>query len=405
MNNLRPQPIAKADRRTRSLKGNRRWVSIWLGMGVLFALILLANSFRDYFFVARILSIQEVRHQMAEHITVFERQLSENVSSDEPLLKLLTAQMSTGPNKPLWIVLREPEGHITGQTGIQEREAFTHDQEITHFRNRQPLFDVIPSRQGAAVVEVFPVFIRPERIRSEQSATTGFQGPFVIAAEVALPLTAADPAALWPIRRNLVVSGAVGFALLLTVGLTALGFRSYIRGQHLERQMEIAHQVQADLLPRNAQIAGVRLAAEYQPADEVAGDFYDTFRTERGVALLIGDVSGKGLPAAPIGGSDPWCSAVEQMVGLANAAGAGNRGIKSTPLRAGFRRTVRHVLLELHGCGDRRASLCECRSLPAHARRFAQWQGSNRTTRGGRPRLRGPLQRCVHAGLRGDPTR
>jgi sigma-B regulation protein RsbU (phosphoserine phosphatase) len=37
---------------------------------------------------------------------------------------------------------------------------------------------------------------------------------------------------------------------------------------------------------------------EYEPADEVTGDFYDTFRTEQGLALVIGDVSGKGIPAA-----------------------------------------------------------------------------------------------------------
>ena len=40
------------------------------------------------------------------------------------------------------------------------------------------------------------------------------------------------------------------------------------------------------------------MVAEYQPAEEVAGDFYDTFRTEAGLALVIGDVSGKGIPAA-----------------------------------------------------------------------------------------------------------
>jgi hypothetical protein len=98
-------------------------------------------------------------------------------------------------------------------------------------------------------------------------------GPFVVAAEVAMPLSAADPATLWPIRRNLMINVASAVALLLTVALTAWGFRSYVHGKQLEQQVEIARQVQANLLPRNTDLGGeVRVAAEYHPAEEVGGD-------------------------------------------------------------------------------------------------------------------------------------
>ena len=41
------------------------------------------------------------------------------------------------------------------------------------------------------------------------------------------------------------------------------------------------------------------IAGFMRPAREVGGDFYDVFEVgERGVAFVIGDVSGKGVPAA-----------------------------------------------------------------------------------------------------------
>jgi sigma-B regulation protein RsbU (phosphoserine phosphatase) len=78
-----------------------------------------------------------------------------------------------------------------------------------------------------------------------------------------------------------------------------LRFRSYLKGKHLEQQVEIAHQVQQDLLPApNQELPYARYAAECVPAWGVGGDFHDAFAVDGGVALVLGDVSGKGIPAA-----------------------------------------------------------------------------------------------------------
>jgi hypothetical protein len=98
-----------------------------------------------------------------------------------------------------------------------------HEQEASHFRSREPIYDVIRTSRGEAVVEVYPVYAGIRQVRG---------GPLDIAVEVAMPLSAADK------------------------------------------------------------------AVEYQPAQEVGGDFYDTLNTGRGLAFVIGDVSGKGIPAA-----------------------------------------------------------------------------------------------------------
>ena len=70
------------------------------------------------------------------------------------------------------------------------------------------------------------------------------------------------------------------------------------------RHTEIADALQSSLLPRELpQIPGVEIAAAYVAATEgleVAGDFYDIYRTPGGWGVAIGDVCGKGEEAAAV---------------------------------------------------------------------------------------------------------
>lgn len=68
----------------------------------------------------------------------------------------------------------------------------------------------------------------------------------------------------------------------------------------VEQEMEIAHGMQAHLFPRELPfIAGSRLAARCVPARETGGDFYDVLALGDGrFGIMVGDVSGKSLPAA-----------------------------------------------------------------------------------------------------------
>jgi serine phosphatase RsbU (regulator of sigma subunit) len=58
--------------------------------------------------------------------------------------------------------------------------------------------------------------------------------------------------------------------------------------------------IQQTLLPKSApEIEGYQIAAYYQPAREVGGDFYDFFELGDGrLGIVVGDASGKGIPAA-----------------------------------------------------------------------------------------------------------
>lgn len=69
----------------------------------------------------------------------------------------------------------------------------------------------------------------------------------------------------------------------------------------LERELQVARELQSSLLPRSApQAAGWDFAARWQPAREVAGDYYDFIPGERPdrLGLVIADVTDKGMAAA-----------------------------------------------------------------------------------------------------------
>jgi len=70
----------------------------------------------------------------------------------------------------------------------------------------------------------------------------------------------------------------------------------------LDQQIELARQIQVRLMPSRVEgIPGVDVAFRYEPAMWVGGDYCDMWRLEDGrLAFAVGDVSGKGLPAAMV---------------------------------------------------------------------------------------------------------
>jgi sigma-B regulation protein RsbU (phosphoserine phosphatase) len=67
-----------------------------------------------------------------------------------------------------------------------------------------------------------------------------------------------------------------------------------------EQDFERAREIQEALMPKQLpQIRGCQLAASCQPARIVGGDYYDAIRLgESSIAIVIGDVAGKGMAAA-----------------------------------------------------------------------------------------------------------
>jgi PAS domain S-box-containing protein len=70
--------------------------------------------------------------------------------------------------------------------------------------------------------------------------------------------------------------------------------------QRIEQELQVARLIQQTLLPKSLpELEDYQIAAHYQPAREVGGDFYDFFELGDGrLGVVVGDASGKGIPAA-----------------------------------------------------------------------------------------------------------
>lgn len=73
-----------------------------------------------------------------------------------------------------------------------------------------------------------------------------------------------------------------------------------IEKEKLEHELRMARKIQEQILPKEIpSVPGWRLAAYWQPARSVSGDFYDFISFPDGkLGLVVGDVTDKGVPAA-----------------------------------------------------------------------------------------------------------
>ncbi|MGF1460539.1 MAG: SpoIIE family protein phosphatase [Leptolyngbyaceae cyanobacterium] len=88
--------------------------------------------------------------------------------------------------------------------------------------------------------------------------------------------------------------------IALAISQAKLYQRSQHQSQQMRAELEVARQIQTNLLRQTVPIVeGSRIQARCLPAREICGDFYEIFAHPQGhVWLAVGDVSGKGVPAA-----------------------------------------------------------------------------------------------------------
>src|SRR5215218_1914246 len=73
-----------------------------------------------------------------------------------------------------------------------------------------------------------------------------------------------------------------------------------IERERIEQELRVARRIQQASLPKEVpQLEGWQISPFYRPAREVGGDFYDFHLLSEGrVGLVVGDATGKGVPAA-----------------------------------------------------------------------------------------------------------
>ena len=93
---------------------------------------------------------------------------------------------------------------------------------------------------------------------------------------------------------------AVAEQAALAISQAKLYQRTQLQAQQMRAELEVARQIQNNLLRQSLpDVEGVRVQAHCYPAREVGGDFFEVYVHPQGdVWLAVGDVSGKGVPAA-----------------------------------------------------------------------------------------------------------
>ncbi len=123
---------------------------------------------------------------------------------------------------------------------------------------------------------------------------------FLFAASLFVALLGAlDFGLAFDFRGRVVFDASPLWFIFSTAGLTFLLALELVDQVRVRDELEIARQLQRDLLPAAApQVAGYTLRHTYRTANEVGGDYYDFHRLADGrLAILIGDASGHGIAA------------------------------------------------------------------------------------------------------------
>lgn len=86
----------------------------------------------------------------------------------------------------------------------------------------------------------------------------------------------------------------------LAISHAKLYQRIHRQSVQMRAELDVARQIQSNLLHQSwPEIPGIKIQARCQPAREVGGDFFEVFMHPHGdIWLAVGDVSGKGVPAA-----------------------------------------------------------------------------------------------------------
>lgn len=120
---------------------------------------------------------------------------------------------------------------------------------------------------------------------------------------ISIPDYALDTGLLLGLIPGVFLVGIIGLVSGREINDEAQFTPAYLREvaqqERMRSELEIARHVQASLLPRRMpSIRGMDVAAMCLPAQEVGGDYFDFIQLDKHrTALVIGDVSGKGIQA------------------------------------------------------------------------------------------------------------
>jgi len=277
------------------MKNAARWIPVWAGLGLGLAGLVLFNSVQNYLLVSRRVILDHSRRDLSARAVALETAAFKTGAALEDIADDLWRRAG---GRLAWVQVIGEQDEILASAGSPRQPSFTARDLRSRLRRREAAFKTIDTPEGALLVEAFPLRLPPVKQTASVRLTAHDPRPRLALLELAGPLDGSSNV-LWPLRRNLLINSSAALALLLCIGVMSLRVRGYLAGRELAHQVEVAERVQRDLLPQaHGERGGFDLAADYTPAAYIGGDFYDAFTAQGKAAFVLGDVCGKGVPAA-----------------------------------------------------------------------------------------------------------
>ena len=312
------------------------WFKIALAMGSVLGLVLLVQSVRTYYRVSERAVNAELGREATRQRDALPREAFDPDQDQAKLKSMLDELRQESPGKIAWIRLLDSEGKSTLQVGNplgpppklipapfgrglapgepesrQTPEGWVRVAVMRFTRRGLGGRGAAGGPEPAPAVAPTPGNVargtEPKRASARPAAGLPPGGPPLPFRprylEVALYLSSASEV-YGALLGDLVINCTAALGLVASMVLLYFRLPHYVNGKRLEQQTELARQVQMDLLPpAKFSVQNLEFAAECVPAWQVGGDFYDVFSGDRGkVAIVLGDVSGKGLPASVVVG-------------------------------------------------------------------------------------------------------
>jgi serine phosphatase RsbU (regulator of sigma subunit) len=270
-----------------------------VALGLLLGLILLTETVATYHYVAGVMVHQEAQREAQRRaLSIGRAGRLTHARDPRELAPVLDELVRESPQQIAWIRIVDSDGEVLADTP-KARSAIAIPPERLRrvFGDRDRIPAPLEIDAGKTIIIAQP-FRMPGPPSHRPGSPPRHPGPPPML-EIAIFIEGVS-VHYGLLRRNLIIGSSAAIALMVAVAIIAFRFRHYMRGRRIEQELAVARRVQFDLFPSEAiQSRSVDFAAECVPALQVGGDLYDVFEVGGGeVCMLLGDVSGKGLPAA-----------------------------------------------------------------------------------------------------------
>jgi serine phosphatase RsbU (regulator of sigma subunit) len=266
-----------------------------IALGLVLGLLLLAQTVFTYRYVRTGMVRLEAKREADRRIQslIASSRLAGN-RDGAAFYPVIEEIVKGAPQQFVWVRVMDLDGSLITQAGKTDyAQAYKPGELSPMLRDRERPPAVRKTPYGSVLVDL-------STIRIGSTPAPGSRAPIVFGViEVGVNMDGVSTR-FGALRENLILGCSAAFALLGAVIVIGLRFRHYLRSKQVEEQLAMARRVQFDLLPAGSLLTrDIEFAARCVPAWQVGGDFYDAFETgDHQIALVLGDVSGKGLSAA-----------------------------------------------------------------------------------------------------------